>query len=221
MAAVVGAAYLVTQHWPGPQPGRMHDKADILHADEELTPAQRKDQQTLTAAEKQRRRHHPPLGSGKWTSRYDGYFRKYSKRYFGPGFDWRWFKSQAVVESTLNPHAHSGAGAVGLMQITPLTFKDIRRRKPHVRTTHSPRWNIAAGIGYMRYLYQKKAIRSLANDTRLYLAFASYNRGYSGMLRVMRKAPPAELGWRGTLKHAPSETRHYVERIISVKTGRY
>ena len=33
--------------------------------------------------------------------KYDPYFSKYSKRYFGPGFDWRHFKAQAVAESRL------------------------------------------------------------------------------------------------------------------------
>ena len=30
--------------------------------------------------------------------KYDQYFSKYSKRYFGPGFDWHLFKAQAIAE---------------------------------------------------------------------------------------------------------------------------
>ncbi|MCK5784786.1 MAG: hypothetical protein KAH06_10080, partial [Desulfobacterales bacterium] len=37
--------------------------------------------------------------------KYDGYFSKYSKRYFGPGFDWRYFKAQAIAESRLKANA--------------------------------------------------------------------------------------------------------------------
>ena len=39
--------------------------------------------------------------------RYDHIFRKYSKRYFGVGYDWRIFKAQAMAESEMNPNARS------------------------------------------------------------------------------------------------------------------
>ena len=57
---------------------------------------------------------------------YDMHFSKYSKRYFGVGFDWRYFKAQAVAESNLREDARSWAGAEGLMQIMPRTFQEIR-----------------------------------------------------------------------------------------------
>ena len=52
---------------------------------------------------------------------YDRLFRKYTKHYFGPHFDWRWFKAQGIAESGLRPNAHSSAGAKGIMQILPAT----------------------------------------------------------------------------------------------------
>ena len=67
-----------------------------------------------------------------WGDEYDEYFRKYSKRYFGPHFDWRWFKAQAIAESGLKHDAKSWVGAVGVMQIMPATFEEIRRANPHV-----------------------------------------------------------------------------------------
>ena len=63
---------------------------------------------------------------------YDRHFRKYSKRFFGVGFDWHFFKSQAVAESNLREEARSGAGAVGLMQIMPSTFEEIQDRNPAI-----------------------------------------------------------------------------------------
>ena len=48
-----------------------------------------------------------PLQSDKWTDKYDRHFKKYSKRYFGPHFEWRWFKSQGIAESNLKPDATS------------------------------------------------------------------------------------------------------------------
>ena len=81
-----------------------------------------------------------------WPDEYDGHFRKYTKRYFGPYFDWRWFKAQAIAESGLDPDARSQAGALGLMQIMPATYEEITRDNPHFVTLDDPRWNVAAGI---------------------------------------------------------------------------
>ena len=63
--------------------------------------------------------------------KFDPYFRKYTKRFFGPGFDWRHFKAQAVAESRLRADAMSRVGAVGVMQIMPRTFKEILKKKSH------------------------------------------------------------------------------------------
>ena len=46
---------------------------------------------------------------------YDQHFTKYSKRFFGVGFDWHYFKAQAVAESNLREDARSPVGAVGVM----------------------------------------------------------------------------------------------------------
>lgn len=238
MVAILGAVYLLNRLWPGPHSGQLPDKVQVVHSplfqlslpdellsaegEAKLFPHDAEDAQLLTAEEALRKRHHPPLASGEWTSEYDGYFRKYTKRYFGVGFDWRWFKSQSIVESALNPKAgNKGSGAVGLMQILPSTFGDISERRPEIGSLYEPRWNIAAGIAYMDYLYEKDAIKALRPPARLAMSFASYNRGYSGMLRVMAKKPPNKTGWQRTLTLAPRQTRHYVYRIIAVKSGNY
>ena len=37
--------------------------------------------------------------------RYDEVFRRYSKRYFGVAFDWRWFKAQGMADWNLQTAA--------------------------------------------------------------------------------------------------------------------
>src|SRR6185503_3225496 len=96
-----------------------------------------------------------PVDSPRWPREYDAHFQKYTKRYFGPNFDWRWFKAQAIAESHLKPEALSPVGAVGLMQVMPRTFREIQLENPHFVDVRAPRWNIAAGIWYARYLYRQ------------------------------------------------------------------
>ena len=63
--------------------------------------------------------------------RYDQTFRKYSKRYFGVGFDWRVFKAQAMAESEMNPNAKSfNHMEAGQRQATAEISLECRMRMP-------------------------------------------------------------------------------------------
>ena len=150
------------------------------------------------------------VDSSYWTDEYDRHFRKYSKRYFGPMFDWSWFKAQAIAESGLNENAKSPAGAIGLMQILPSTFEEISDKQPHYLEVDSVRWNIAAGIYYDRSLYTK--FPKAPEQERLYLALASYNAGYGRVLTAFRRAGERD-NWESVEPYLPSETRGYVKRI--------
>jgi soluble lytic murein transglycosylase-like protein len=147
-----------------------------------------------------------------WPDEYDGHFRKYTKRYFGPYFDWRWFKAQAIAESGLDPDARSQAGALGLMQIMPATYEEITRDNPHFVTLDDPRWNVAAGIYYNRVLYRKWQTPPPGTE-RLYFAFGSYNAGYGRLRKATQLAGESAERWSEVAPYVPSQTRHYVERI--------
>lgn len=151
-----------------------------------------------------------PVHSDHWTDDYDRHFRKYSKRYFGPMFDWHWFKAQAIAESGLNENAKSPAGAVGLMQLLPSTFEEISEKQPHYVEVESARWNVAAGIYYDRSLYTK--FPKAPEQERLYLALASYNAGYGRILNAFKRAGEKK-DWEVVQQYLPSETRAYVDRI--------
>ena len=160
------------------------------------------------------------IKSKTWTTEYDNHFRKYTKRYFEPGFDWRWFKSQGVAESGLRSNAVSSVGAVGIMQIMPSTYADIHKKSPYLSsgTLSDPRWNIAAGIFYDRILYKRwlKTLGKSTTENDLYMTFASYNAGHGKISRVLKKAKKQAgdvEGWEDIKQHVPSQTRHYVSRI--------
>jgi len=152
-----------------------------------------------------------PVHSSHWTDKYDRHFKKYSKRYFGPLFDWRWFKAQAIAESGLNDSAESQVGARGLMQIMPETLLEITEKNPHFTELESAHWNIAAGIYYDRTLYRK--FEKTAAQDKLYMTFASYNAGYGRILNASKLTASKEKNWNEIEPLLPKETRSYVMRI--------
>jgi len=165
----------------------------------------------------------PRLSAQRPTERYDPTFKKYSKRYFGPGFDWRLFKAQGMTESNLNPNAQSWVGARGIMQLMPSTFLEIQTRHPGWTAIDDLEWNIAAGIYYDRRLWLEWREDSVEAEDHRHFMFASYNAGRIPILRAQDLArgrtldprswasieivAPLVRGWRHR------ETLNYVRRI--------
>lgn len=159
--------------------------------------------------------------------KYDDYFTKYSKRFFGPGFDWKYFKAQAVAESRLKADARSYVGAEGVMQIMPETFEEIKYKFPSIKGGRKhPRWNIAAGIFYDRTIWRTWSSPRPFND-RLNFMFGSYNAGKGNILKAQRLAEKKGLKsnfWVSiekvlkevTGKHS-KETITYVKKINRIK----
>ena len=125
-----------------------------------------------------------PVEHRQWTTHYDHHFRKYSKRFFGPGFDWRWFKAQGIAESSLQEDAVSWVGAKGIMQIMPATLQEIAEKSSlPVLDSSDPGLNIAAGVFYDRNLFERWDDIPQTQE-RLAFTFASYNGGRSRILRA-------------------------------------
>jgi soluble lytic murein transglycosylase-like protein len=154
--------------------------------------------------------------------RYDATFRKYSKRYFGVGYDWRVFKAQAMAESEMNPDARSWVGARGLMQLMPSTFKEIQSRSATFGSIDDPEWNIAAGIMHDRGLWRRWERDSIDVDRREFM-FASYNAGEGTIMNAQRACVAKALdqrSWSSVEAVAPNvprwryrETLGYVRKI--------
>ena len=156
-----------------------------------------------------------PVDHSSWSVRYDYQFSKYSKHYFGPATDWRWFKAQAIVESNLRPDAVSPVGAHGLMQISPIAYAEIRRQHPNIDTPDGPRWNIASGVYLTRQLFDKWS-RKVTAQQQWWFALASYNAGFQRLLDARRKAREHhhdDTVWDNVAEFVPRETRNYVQRI--------
>jgi len=159
-----------------------------------------------------------PLSSESFSNDdYDWYFHRYSTRYL-PAYDWRWSKAQGIQESLLNPRAVSHAGAMGIMQIMPGTWREETERLGIIASPYNPRVNILVGTNYMRRML--RIWRAPRTDLeRLKLAQASYNAGAGNILRAQTACRDASL-WRDispclptiTGRHA-KETQTYVKRI--------
>lgn len=98
---------------------------------------------------------------------------------------------RAVIqtESNFNPRAKSGAGARGLMQLTPVTLREVKMKID----PFDPRLNILAGTKYLSMMLDRF-------DGNVSLALASYNAGPTAVRRH-RGIPPYK------------ETRGYVKKV--------
>lgn len=112
----------------------------------------------------------------------------------------------AVIESEskFNANAHSGAGAVGLMQLTPATAKGIalytHGTRFRVSDLTDPDINVRYGAWYLRHLLDR-----YHDDERL--ALAAYNAGQDNVDRWQREHVGIQF----------SETRDYVAKVERLK----
>ena len=132
---------------------------------------------------------------------YDEYFKAYSMKFFNNIKMWKKFKYQCYIESAIINKRKSSAGAVGLMQLLPSTFKDIQYNI-NVNNINKPDDNIQAGIYYMSWLYKK------FDDFTLSLI--SYNWGIGNLQRIINEVK--STSYEDLYDYLPLETRRYVQK---------
>ena len=154
-------------------------------------------------------------------ARYDPIFQKYTRRYFGAGTDWRWFKAQGMAESDLTPTARSRVGARGIMQLMPSTYGQIKSALPKFGAIDDPEWNIAAGILHDRDMWTAWG-KDVPETERWAFMFASYNAGEGTIIRARKTAAAARLDhsrWPSIESVAPKVERwRYSETLGYVRT---
>ena len=164
----------------------------------------------------------PNVSDRYWTRKYDPYFRKYSKRFFGPAIDWQWFKAQGIAESGLRENAKSWVNAKGIMQIMPKTFIELQKKNNQLKDVMTPRWNICAGIYYDSVLFKKwKEDRKFID--RMRFTMGSYNAGFRTILRAQKVSREKGFNgrdWESIKMVAPKvyrwrhkETLNYIKKI--------
>lgn len=155
------------------------------------------------------------------TDRYNAYFKKYAKRYFGIGFDWKLFKAQGLAESGLSPTPKSWVGARGIMQLMPSTYHEISSHRPEMTSIDDPQWNIAAGIMHDRDMWTLWK-DSVPDDDRWRFMFGGYNAGEGTIFRAQGVARASKLNertWPNIESVAPTVPRwRYKETLGYVHT---
>lgn len=94
----------------------------------------------------------------------------------------------------------SRVGAMGLMQLMPATYAEMRAQYRLGGNAYDPHDNVIAGVGYLSWLYHKYGYPAM---------FAAYNDGPGHLEERLMKG--------GLL---PAETRNYVTHIVTALGGK-
>jgi len=120
-----------------------------------------------------------------------------SKRFAVPE---HWIRSVMRVESAGEVRARSQKGAMGLMQIMPQTWSELRARYDLGADPYAPRDNILAGTAYIRELYQRF--------------------GAPGFLAAYNAGPTRYENHLATGRSLPDETQDYVAILAPMIGGK-
>ncbi|MDB5688029.1 MAG: Transglycosylase protein [Rhizorhabdus sp.] len=110
----------------------------------------------------------------------------------------RWIRAVMNIESAGDVRARSPKGAMGLMQIMPETWADLRIHHRLGSNPYDPRDNILAGAAYLRELYDRYGSPGF---------LAAYNAGPGRYERYLTGRP------------LPAETRAYVATLAPMFGG--
>jgi hypothetical protein len=120
-----------------------------------------------------------------------------SKRFAVPE---HWIRSVMRVESAGEVRARSQKGAMGLMQIMPQTWTELRTRYNLGTDPYDPRDNILAGTAYLREMYDRYGAPEF---------IAAYNAG-----------PGRYENHLATGRSLPDETQDYVAILAPMVAGK-
>jgi D-alanyl-D-alanine carboxypeptidase len=133
-------------------------------------------------------RYYPPPGPA--SDPWGPYIREASGRF---GIPDQWIRSVMRQESGGQEDVISWAGAVGLMQVMPDTYENLRERYNLGDDPFDPHNNILAGTAYLREMYDRFGSPGF---------LAAYNAGPNRVDRYLNEGTPL-----------PSETVNYVASI--------
>jgi len=135
---------------------------------------------------------HPPAASAE-TAPFAAFISESSRRF---GIPAAWIEAVMLAESLGDAHAVSPKGAIGLMQIMPETWTELRLRYGLGVDPYDPHDNIIAGTAYLREL--------------------SDRYGSPGFLAAYNAGPALWEHHLTTGRPLPDETRAYLARLAPI-----
>lgn len=127
---------------------------------------------------------------------YAGHIADAARRF---GIPEQWIRAVMRVESRGDVRAISPKGAMGLMQIMPATWTDLRTRHGLGNDPYAPRDNIMAGAAYLREMHDRY--------------------GSPGFLAAYNAGPGRYEEYRAIGRPLPAETRAYVAALAPIIGG--
>ena len=116
------------------------------------------------------------------------------------GIPEHWIRAVLRAESAGDVRAISSAGAMGLMQVMPVTWAELRDRYGLGRDPYDPRDNILAGTAYLREMFDRYG-------------------NVAAMLAAHNAGPGRYDEYLATGRTLPAETRAYVAALVPVLGG--
>ncbi|WLA47912.1 lytic transglycosylase domain-containing protein [Bradyrhizobium elkanii] len=135
-----------------------------------------------------------PIARAPAVDPYAAHIAEASRRF---GIPERWIRAVLRAESWGDVRAISSAGAIGLMQVMPGTWAELRIRHRFGRDPYDPRDNILAGTAYLREMWDRYG--------NVGAMLAAYN---AGPVRYDER--------RASDRPLPAETRAYVAALAPV-----
>ncbi|MHC1547919.1 lytic transglycosylase domain-containing protein [Phyllobacterium sp. K27] len=127
---------------------------------------------------------------------YAGHIAEAARRF---GIPEAWIRAVMRVESRGDVRAISSAGAMGLMQVMPATWAELRARYGLGNDPYAPRDNILAGAAYLREMHDRY--------------------GSPGFLAAYNAGPGRYEEYRANGRPLPAETRAYVAVLAPIIGG--
>lgn len=166
------------------------------------------------------------------TSDIDAYIAEASQRFRIPE---RWIRAVMQAESAGNSRAVSSAGAMGLMQIMPGTWAELRAAHGFGSDPFDRRENILAGTAYLRQMYDQfgapgflaaynagpgryaehlRTGRTLPRETRRYVAVISRELGFSDAAPLQPIRTVSADRWQAAPLFAPVSASRDTQRSV-------
>jgi len=134
-----------------------------------------------------------PISHVELATRFAPFVAEASRRY---GIPAAWIRAVMQAESVGDVHATSPVGAMGLMQIMPDTWTELRRRYHLGDDPYDPHDNIMAGVAYLQELRDRY--------------------GSPGFLAAYNAGPARWEDHLATGRPLPAETRAYLTRLAPI-----